>query len=67
MIRLALFALLLSGCYSFAGIGVAPNGMVWVATNTAGGFGGPQAGAIYGCTPRGAELFCSRVTPHGLP
>lgn len=59
-LALALALALLCSCASYAGLAVAPNGSVWVATNLPGMFG-PQPGPVFLCTPRGGELVCSRV------
>lgn len=64
MIRLALLALSLSACASYAGIAIAPNGTIWVATNNT--FGGPYTEGMYACTPRAGELSCSRVPVRGI-
>ena len=59
-------AFALSSCFAYAGIAVAPNGTVWIATNSQG-FGGQTAGDVYACNPRAGELQCVKIVTRGIP
>lgn len=61
MRTLVMVAALLSGCVSYAGIAVAPNGSIWIVRNVQGFGGSVQREAVFLCVPRGPELVCSRV------
>lgn len=57
---------LLASCVSYAGVAVAPNGMVWIVRNTAGLGGSPVAHDVLACVVRGPDLVCSRVGVRGV-
>lgn len=63
---LLLLCLLAAGCAHYAGIAVAPNGVVWVARNASGAFGSPRAEGVFACVPRGPQLDCTRVATTGM-
>lgn len=56
-----------AGCTHYAGVSVAPNGVVWIVRNTGGGGAGAQAEGVYACAVRGPELQCTRVEVRGMP
>lgn len=60
-----LVASVLGGCVSYAGVAVAPNGLVYIVRNTAGLGGSPTTYDVLACVQRGGELVCSKVPVRG--
>lgn len=64
---LLLLVVLSHGCVHYAGIAIAPNGVVWIIRNNSGGLlTGPTAEHVFACVPQGLRLNCVRMPAAGM-